>query len=170
MTYGEQEIGQTTWSSSRASIANSLIAGNQSGRQSESKSPSAPRVLLVDDDPDQREPFETLLQKWGYRVESAECATRALELAENFHPSIALLDLAMPDISGYELAASLKTGLGPKCPHLLAVSGSIDDFEERNRLFERMFTKPVNPAALREVLQTTVPPMTAHHQNKIAAI
>ena len=166
MTYGEQEIRN----SSQSSIADSLITGNQSGKQSESKPPPVPRVLLVDDDPDQREPFEALLHKWGYRVESAACATRALELAQNFHPSIALLDLAMPGMSGYELAASLKIGLGPKCPHLLAVSGSIDDFEGANRLFERMFTKPVNPAALREVLQATVPPMITYPESKVAAI
>src|SRR5438309_1406180 len=50
----------------------------------------------------------------------------------------------MPDMSGDELAGSLKTGPGHDCPRLSAISGRIEDAEVHNRLFDRMVKKPID--------------------------
>lgn len=121
-----------------------------------------PSVLVVDDDPNQRQPLHMLLEKWGYRVASAESGKHAIELAQNHHPSLAFLDIAIPDMNGYQLAASLKSSLGQNCPRLFAISASIENSDTNNRLFDRIFEKPVDLRALRETLQTSLPLQSGH--------
>lgn len=155
-------------SSDASSPADSLITDQQLRRTPSSHSRAegsfrarashSPHVLLVESDPDQREPLEALLGKWGYRVDSADFGTRAIELAQTRRPSIALLDLRLPDMSGYQLAATLRASLGVDC-RLIAVSASIEESEASNNLFDWMFQKPLDLRVLRELLHATLPPL-----------
>jgi CheY-like chemotaxis protein len=86
------------------------------------------------------------------RVHSAQAASHRVRRHVKFPPQ------NMPGMSGYQLAALLKTGLGANCPRLFAVSGGIEESEARNDLFDGMFHKPVDLRLLRESLRATLPP------------
>jgi CheY-like chemotaxis protein len=114
------------------------------------------KLLVVDDDEDHRDAFAALLESWGYQVNLAESGKRALELAHACRPDIAFIDLRMPGMSGYKLAASLRAAMGSNCSRLFAVSGSIDRSDRRNCLFDRLFEKPIDPRLMREILRELV--------------
>jgi hypothetical protein len=62
------------------------------------------RVLLVDDNKDAAESLALLLSLWGHDVEVAHDGTTALRAAEAQRPEVALLDIGLPGMDGYELA------------------------------------------------------------------
>lgn len=66
------------------------------------------RVLVVDDNVDAADTLRDYLQHLGYRVAVAYAGTPALEVATNFSPDVCLLDIGLPDMSGYVLAGRLK--------------------------------------------------------------
>lgn len=85
--------------------------------------PSTARVLLVDDNQDALATLETYLQARGFDVTAASDPLQALELAEEFRPTVAVLDIGLPGMDGYELAARLKQACFPDPPRLLALTG-----------------------------------------------
>jgi CheY-like chemotaxis protein len=66
-------------------------------------------VLVVDDDAEIRETLSALLQNEGYTVVRAENGAQALEQLRRVHPSVMLLDLMMPVMSGWEVLEELET-------------------------------------------------------------
>lgn len=61
-----------------------------------------PTILLIDDNQDIRDGLTQLISADGYAVETAHDGRDALKKLETIHPCIILLDLAMPDMSGYD--------------------------------------------------------------------
>lgn len=61
------------------------------------------RVLLVEDDPTIAEAFGLALEHAGYQVRTAEDASSAAKLIEQFDPEVVVLDLLLPDMSGLEM-------------------------------------------------------------------
>lgn len=78
-------------------------------------------VLLVEDDDLLREQLYGFLRGAGYAVEAAACGASALESARRRPPEVAVLDVCLPGLSGYEICRSLKE-LQP-APAVLFVSG-----------------------------------------------
>jgi CheY-like chemotaxis protein len=113
-------------------------------------------VLIVDDDARSTQALARLLRKWGYRsVRSEYSAAAALASAVAFNPRIVLLDIELPDMSGYELARLLHQHPRLQDMRLIALTESGDHpARERARVagFERYLVKPVTVAALREIL------------------
>src|SRR5690606_12996998 len=66
------------------------------------------RVLIVDDEIDTASTLAALLKREGHQTCVANDADTALELIENFHPEVALLDLGLPKTNGYELAKKIQ--------------------------------------------------------------
>lgn len=66
------------------------------------------KVLIVDDDPNILMSLEFLMRKSGYSVFIARNGTEALELLASNTPDIALLDIMMPDVDGYEICKHVK--------------------------------------------------------------
>ena len=109
----------------------------------------ARRVLVVDDNRDAADTLAMLLRSMGAQVEVAYDGTTALELAQRNPPSVALLDIGMPGMTGYELARRLST-LAEK-PYLIALTGwgqEADRAAAADAGFDRHLTKPVDPKAL----------------------
>ncbi|MBW5449417.1 response regulator [Cohnella sp. CFH 77786] len=65
-------------------------------------------VLLVEDDEDIRELVAGYLENEGYRVEEADSGRRALELTESLRPDLIVLDILLPDMSGFEVCVNVR--------------------------------------------------------------
>ena len=112
-------------------------------------------ILIVDDDAASTRLLARLLRKWSsYDVRSAHSAAAALALAVAFSPRIVLLDIELPDMSGYELARLLHQHPLLQDMRLIALTDSGDHpGRERARVagFERYLVKPITTAALDEI-------------------
>lgn len=109
------------------------------------------RVLLIDDSEDITDLFGTFLTLNGFEVRTAHDGPSALRVAADFKPTVAVLDLGLPVMDGYEVAASLAKQLGRDAPRFIAMSGygREDDLERTRRAgFERHLVKPVDGATL----------------------
>ncbi len=118
-------------------------------------------VLIVDDDAELVHSLTRLLLKWGYaEVRSVSSATAALESAVKFSPGIVLLDIDLPDMSGYRLAQLLRRHPHLQNIRLIALTDSGDHpgrEHARASGFERYLVKPITAVALREVLAPPEP-------------
>ncbi len=81
------------------------------------------RVLVVDDNEDAAETLAHTLEVMGHRVQIAFDGKTALDVAAKFHPEVALLDIGLPVMDGYELASRLKMMPGGADVRLIAVTG-----------------------------------------------
>jgi PAS domain S-box-containing protein len=112
------------------------------------------RVLVVEDDQDSAQSLAMLLQIWGHHVEVALDGHRALDAARMFDPEIVLLDIGIPGLDGYEVAARLRAEHGADLK-LIALTGygrEDDRLRSRSAGFDRHMTKPVEPPRLRDML------------------
>jgi CheY-like chemotaxis protein len=85
------------------------------------------RLLVVDDDRSMRRSMARLLQSWGHQVALASEAMRALSLAETFQPDVAILDLAIGDSSGLDLARALRQRFPDRQMRLIAMTADNDE-------------------------------------------
>src|SRR5215470_8420433 len=109
------------------------------------------RVLIVDDFPDTAETAGELLRNAGHDCRSALCGAEALLAVEEFAPDIAILDIALPDISGYELLGALCRRLAQCPPYLVAMTASVEAFHHAcDAGFDHCILKP---AGRRELLR-----------------
>ena len=91
------------------------------------------RLLVVDDHPDAAEALAMLLEIAGHEVRIALDAAAALAEAERLRPEVALLDLSLPDLDGYELAKAMRQQPWGASMQFVAVTGS-DSGEEHARV------------------------------------
>ncbi len=118
--------------------------------------PAGPyRVLIVEDNVPAAKFLSALLARWRHDVRIAYSGEQALDLAGSFHPDVVLLDLGLPDISGFDVAAELRGRAEFAKTRLVAVTGYDDDQERRRTAaagFAHHLTKPIAPEALRVAL------------------
>ncbi len=119
------------------------------------------RILVVDDNRDAAETIHEGLLHHGYLVEVAFDAETALRIAKEFKPAVALLDIGMPVIDGYELAGLLR-GLDElnNSVRLVAVTGFGQPSDRERALaagFDRHLVKPVDLKTLTRVIEELRP-------------
>ena len=115
-------------------------------------------VLIVDDNCDAAELLRDALLSFGYAVEAVYSSPEALALLERFTPDIALLDIGLPVMDGYELAGALRTRL--PATRLVAVTGygqPSDRERARDAGFAAHLVKPVSIASVIETLRALLP-------------
>lgn len=115
----------------------------------------AVRILVVEDNPDGRESLVTLLSLMGHEVASACDGVEGLDVALQFRPDVALLDLGLPKMDGLTLAKAMRTHPDLARVTLVALTGwGADKDRSRTRAagFDDHLTKPVDPAALGALL------------------
>ena len=95
-------------------------------------------MLVVDDDADTVNSTATLLQFGGHEVKIALRGSDAVTRAAYFQPDVIMLDVAMPEMDGYETARQIQDLVLPKPPVLVAVSG-YGDLAVRRRAAEAGF-------------------------------
>ena len=109
------------------------------------------RILIADDNRDAAESLSMLLEVDGHEVRVAHIGVDALAMALEFRPDTAVLDIGMPDLSGYEVAALLRGEPWAANLQLIALTGWGQD-HHRRRAFEAGFdhhlVKPVDPRQL----------------------
>jgi DNA-binding response OmpR family regulator len=88
-------------------------------------------ILIVEDDDRCRTLISTILEEAGYATREASSGNAALELARRTRPPLVILDVHLPDLSGYEVCRALRAELGSTLP-ILFVSG------ERTESFDRV--------------------------------
>jgi len=111
----------------------------------------AQRVLVVDDNTDLAELLSCVLRGAGLEVCTAHDGLTALGLVSEFRPSLAIIDIGLPVMDGFELAARLREQLGPSGLHLIAMTGygQPEDRERTRRAgFSVHLVKPVDSASL----------------------
>ena len=118
--------------------------------------PSAKRrILVVDDNKDSADSLSMMLGIMGMEVRTAYDGLEAVEMAAAFNPDVALLDIGLPKLNGYEAARRIREQPWGKDMVLVAVTGWGQE-EDRRRSQEAGFNahlvKPVDPAALQQML------------------
>ena len=113
-----------------------------------------PLVLLIEDNVDARDALRVLLELDGYDVEAAGDGPEGLEIARAKAPAVALIDIGLPGMDGYEVARRLRALAGPRS-FLVALTGYSDP-DDRRRAEEAGFdahvVKPVDPDELIRLL------------------
>ena len=113
------------------------------------------RVLVVDDYPDAAEIACLYIRMLGHECRAACTGTQALEEAAVFDPDIVILDIGLPDISGYDVARTLRRRAGNRPLHLAAVTGwgqSSDRVRAFEAGFDQHILKPADSAKLKSIL------------------
>ena len=113
-------------------------------------------ILIVEDNDDARDALRMLLELDGHVVEAAAEGHEALEIARGKDPDVALVDIGLPGIDGYEVARRIRAA-DSKRPLLIALTG-YGQPEDRRRAaeagFDSVLVKPVDPNALSDLLAT----------------
>jgi two-component system, sensor histidine kinase len=113
------------------------------------------RILVVEDNDDAREMLRTALTLDGHDVHEAADGRTGLEMATALRPDVALIDVGLPGLDGYEIARRLATIQGRESMRLIAITG-YGQTEDRRRALEAGFdahlTKPVEPEQLADLI------------------
>ncbi|WP_345814512.1 PAS domain S-box protein [Paraburkholderia sp. PREW-6R] len=120
--------------------------------------PSVRRILIVDDNRDAADSLGMLCETENHQIRVAYSAAEALEVAKDFQPDVALLDIGLPVMDGYELAGRLRATCD--APLLLIAITGYGQPEDRVRAqaagFDLHFVKPVKVESLLESLSSRV--------------
>jgi PAS domain S-box-containing protein len=114
-------------------------------------------ILIVEDNGDAREALRILLELHGHRVRTAATGEEGLERVRSARPEVALIDIGLPGIDGYEVARTLRGDPGGERLYLVALTGYGQAVDRERALaagFDAHLVKPVDVAALQSVLAT----------------
>jgi CheY-like chemotaxis protein len=117
----------------------------------------AKRILVVDDNADAGESLAMFLKIEGHEVKAVTDALQALSCLEVFAPQVAIVDIGLPGMNGYELATAIRADKALPTPMLIALTGygQQEDFERaREAGFDHHFVKPADLRAIQEVIHT----------------
>ncbi len=122
--------------------------------------PAAPlSVLVVEDHSDARAMLTTLLELRGHEVHEAATGHEALDVAARVRPQLALVDVGLPGIDGYEVARQLRAS--SRHPIMLVAVTGYSQAEDRRRAldsgFDAHLVKPVQPERLDQLLSRAGP-------------
>jgi PAS domain S-box-containing protein len=114
------------------------------------------RILLVDDNLDAAELLSELLRADGHEVAVAHDGPGALMIATRFAPELAILDIGLPVMDGYELARRLAAVL-PVMPYMVALTGYGQEHDRRRAHeagFDEHMVKPVDPERILRLIES----------------
>jgi CheY-like chemotaxis protein len=118
------------------------------------------RVLVIDDMEDGRQVLRDLLEALDVDVFDAGTGTRGVELVREVSPDLALVDIDLPDIDGFEVARRVRATRGNRGPVLVAVTG-YGAAEDKNKAmsngFDDYLVKPIDMARLSALLGSLAP-------------
>ncbi|HEX8955663.1 MAG TPA: response regulator, partial [Burkholderiaceae bacterium] len=110
------------------------------------------KILVADDNVDAAATLSTMLKMLGHKVRVVHGGRQALEAASEFKPEIVFLDIGMPDMSGYDVAAQLRASLNPTLAALTGWGAEADKARAQQAGFDHHLTKPAALASVNDVL------------------
>jgi CheY-like chemotaxis protein len=116
---------------------------------------AARRILVADDNADALETMAALLEMEGHRVDVAPDGESALAAAQALRPDVAVLDIGMPGLNGYEVARRIRAEPWGARIRLIALTGwgQAEDVERAHAAgFDHHVTKPVDLDALQDLV------------------
>jgi signal transduction histidine kinase/CheY-like chemotaxis protein len=121
------------------------------GKQIEPANVPSRRIFIVDDNADAADTLAALLEMDGHEVQAVKSSKEAIERIESFKPDIALLDIGLPEIDGYDLLRRLRAIPALQEVRFIAITG-YGRPEDRQRIrqagFESHLVKPVTMSTL----------------------
>jgi PAS domain S-box-containing protein len=142
----------------RLPVATEEPAALESSSVADPVSRAPQRILVVDDNEDALELLAEFLRNAGHVVTTAKDGPTALKIMRTFHADVAILDIGLPVMDGYELAGRLRAELGKELPRLIALTGygqESDRARAREAGFDEHLTKPVDGGHLLGALDRT---------------
>jgi two-component system CheB/CheR fusion protein len=134
-----------------------LAAAVEAVQSSAKQAFGSQRLVLVEDQEDSRTLLQTILDGAGYEVVAAADGQSAVELIERERPGIALVDIGLPILDGYEVARRVRRAFGPSEIFLVALTG-YGQQQDREAVmtagFDQHIVKPIDAALLIEVLNS----------------
>ncbi len=116
-------------------------------------------VLIVDDNEDAAETLADVLEAWGYTVRVAHDGPTAIRIVTEFTPDIAILDIGLPGMDGYELARLIRQNPVLAGTHLVALTGygqESDRTRSRAAGFDAHLVKPLDITVLQTLMKAWV--------------
>lgn len=117
------------------------------------------KILVVDDDPEIREYLRVALEKEGFEMESRNDGKDLIPTMKNYHPDLVILDLVLPDTSGFELCKSIREDEDLFITPIIMLTGksSIEDrVKGLNMGADSYFTKPFYAEEVIAQIRTTI--------------
>lgn len=124
--------------------------------------PESRRVLLIEDNRDAREMLRMLLELAGHVVYDAAEGVRGLELMEAEHPDVAIIDIGLPGLDGYQIARRIRAHPKGRGMLLLALTGygfPSDRLRSAEAGFDHHLVKPVDTDELTHLLSDRLSPV-----------
>lgn len=122
------------------------------------------RILVVDDNRDAADALTRLISGFGCEVKAVYDGLQAVEVAAEFNPDMALIDIGMPGLNGYETVAQIRQQRANVHVILVAVTGWASE-EDKRRAYEAGFdlhvAKPMGADKLKELLALLDPSLPA---------
>lgn len=115
------------------------------------------RILVVDDNIDSADSLSLLLTACGHAVAKAYTGQDGIDAAMREPPDLAILDIGLPDMTGFDLAMALRAAPQTSDTVLVALSGwgqAVDRQRSRQAGFAHHLVKPADPGAVLELIQT----------------
>ena len=131
------------------SVTESAVGG-------EARAQGALRVVIVDDDRDAVISLRMLLGEEGYETHGVHYGRQVMSAVFDFDPDVLLLDIGLPDLSGWEVARMLRERRGRARPAIVGISGEYkagaDKILSKILGFDDYLLKPYDPGALLRIL------------------
>jgi signal transduction histidine kinase/ActR/RegA family two-component response regulator len=118
------------------------------------------RVLVADDNTANQRAVLAMLERFGVRADVAANGREVIEMVRILPYDVVLIDLHMPEMDGFQIAAEIRRQDGPNRPAaIIAMTGSLSTDREgcRRAGMDNVLTKPVRPEALAEAIRKLVP-------------
>lgn len=118
------------------------------------------KILIADDNPTNRELLQDILERfkpWGLEILNAENGAQAFELAKQEKPELILLDIMMPDMSGYEVSKKIKDDPELAAVYIIMVSAKTQQEDRKQAAHagaDEYITKPFDIRLVRERVQS----------------
>jgi PAS domain S-box-containing protein len=132
------------------------LGGENGAAEGESKPFEPLRILIVEDNRDARETLRVSLAAAGHEVREASHGREAIESASRFRPDVAIVDLGLPEMDGYEVARKLREGEEHRSLRLIALTGygsPADRKRAQEAGFDAHLLKPLDYEKLASLLR-----------------
>lgn len=120
-------------------------------------------ILIVDDEAPIRALLRQQLESEGYQITEAQSGKAAIDLVKQVSPDLIILDVMMPDMNGFDVAAILKND--PQTLGIpIVILSIIGDHERAQRLGDRSLTKPINTELLLQEVESLLSQGVSHRK------